>query len=122
LGAIVRTLPHTPYRALGLNFSWHLTPNDGDIAGLTRRLFFDPNRALYRQFDVENAHFGGYLSKDVAGFRLRLDIKPILVPTAAEPENRLQFGFNFHRDLGEAAAGQIEEGLQRWNETSGEAE
>jgi hypothetical protein len=122
LGAIVRTLPHTPYRALGINFSWHLTPADGNITGLTRSLFFDRNRALYRHFDVENAHFGGYLSRDFAGFRLRLDIKPILVPTTAGPENRLQFGFNFHCDLGEAGVRQIEQGLRRWNEARQETD
>ncbi len=37
LGAIIQLLPHTPYRALGLNFSWHLTPVGGDIGAATLR-------------------------------------------------------------------------------------
>ena len=38
LGTIVRTLPHTPYRALGLNFSWHLVPADGNIGRILGHL------------------------------------------------------------------------------------
>ena len=30
VGTVVRTLPHTPFRALGLNFTWHLVPDDGN--------------------------------------------------------------------------------------------
>lgn len=122
VGTIVRTLPHTPYRALGLNFSWHLKPADGNIARLTRGLFFNPDKPLYRHFDAETAHYGGYLSKDVAGFRLKLDVKPILVIAAAGPEDRVQFGFNFHCDVAEDGARQIEDRLLHWDEVRQEAE
>jgi hypothetical protein len=122
LGKIVQKLPHTPYRALGLNFIWHLTPADKSIARLTRGLFFNADRALDRHFAVENAHYGGYLSKDVGNFRLKLDIKPIQVPVGDATEGRVQFAFNFHSDLKEDAARQIEERLLHWDEVRQEAE
>jgi hypothetical protein len=122
LGAIVQLLPHTPYRALGLNFSWHLTPPGGDVGGFTRQLFSRDDQPLYQHFSEDNAHFGAYLSKDVAGFRLRLDIKPILVPVDGGQENRIQFGFNFHRDDVEGGALQVIEGLRHWDEVRQETE
>jgi hypothetical protein len=122
LGAIIELLPHTPYRALGLNFSWHLTPAGGDIGAFSRSLFTRDDQPLYQNFREGNAHFGAYLSKDVAGFRLRLDIKPIVVATEAGQENRLQFGFNFHRDIGEGGARQVVGGLHHWDEVRQETE
>jgi len=123
LGRLVRELPHTPYRALGLNFAWHLTPADGNIARLSRDMFFVPNRPLHQSFGEENAHFGGYLSKDILGFRLKLDVKPLIVSLeGGRVENRLHFGFNYHFDLQEDAARQIEERLQHWNEVRQESE
>jgi hypothetical protein len=122
LGTIVRTLPHTPYRALGLNFSWLLTPASGDVGATTRGLFFHADRPLYQHFREDNAQYGGYLSKDFAGFRLRLDIKSILFPGEGGQENRIQFVFNFHRDAGDGGAGLIEECLRQWDEVRYEAE
>jgi hypothetical protein len=122
LGAIVQLLPHTPYRALGLNFSWHLTPAGGDIGVYSRRLFSRDDQPLYQHFREVNAHFGAYLSKDFACFRLRLDIKPIVVAVEGGQENRLQFGFNFHRDIGDGGAPQIIDGLHYWDEVRQETE
>jgi hypothetical protein len=122
IGRIVRTLPHTPYRALGLNFTWHLTLEEGDIAALSRRLFFAAGRPLFRDFDAPDASFGAFLSRDLLGFRLKLDVKPVTVtpPTAAVAEQRLQFLYNFHADLpeGEEAVERIEQHLQRWGEAA----
>lgn len=122
LGAIINLLPHTPYRALGLNFSWHLTPAGGDIGVATRVLFCRDEYPLYQHFGEANAHFGAYLSKNVAGFRLRLDIKPVVVAVEGGQENRIQFGFNFHRDIADGGAIQIIEGLHRWDEVRQETE
>jgi hypothetical protein len=122
LGKIVTTLPHTPYRALGLNFSWHLTLQDGDIARATRDLFCNVDRPLYQHFNESNAHYGAYLSKDFAGFRLRLDIKPITREGEEDQESRIRFGFNFHLNIGEGGAKEIVEGLNHWNEVREETE
>lgn len=124
VGTIVRTLPHTPFRALGLNFTWHLVPDDGDVRALTRRLFYVPHRPLFQDFDVPDANFGAYLSKNIFGYRLKMDAKPIKVPTPeGPPENRLQILFNYHADLpqgGEAAA-TIEGLLGHWRQAAAES-
>jgi hypothetical protein len=123
LGGIVRALPHTPYRAIGLNVTWHLTPRDGDMSRLTRELFYRLESPLFGHFDVPGAHFGSYLSKDIHGFRLKLDVKPLLVTLIDErQESRVQFAFNFHADLGEDGATQIQQLLTRWNDINHEAE
>src|SRR5690606_15898023 len=74
LGPIIAAIPHTPYTGLGLNFSWHLVPKDGDINRLCRQLFFVPNSPIYNHFETDNPRFGAYLSKDFQDFRLKLDI------------------------------------------------
>jgi hypothetical protein len=122
VGTIVRELPHTPFRGLGLNFNWHLTAPDADMNTLTREMFSVPERPLYQQFATADARFGAYLSKDYAGFRLKLDIKPVVVPLPEAGEHRLQFAFNFHCDIGENGSAQIESQLARWNDARDEAE
>lgn len=58
LGKLVRELPHIPYRAVGLNFNWHLTPAGEDIPTLTRRLFVIPGNPVFDRFRDGAAHFG----------------------------------------------------------------
>ncbi len=113
LGKIVRALPHTPYAAMGLNFIWH--EDSGNIAELTRTLFYNGEKALFMEFDTADAKFGSYLSKDWQGLRLKLDIRPVLLDTGAEKRERLQLTFNFHLDLlGENAADKIAQTLGLW--------
>ena len=121
VGAMVQALPHTPYTAVGLNFFWHLRPEDSDVPALTRELFHVPKKPLFRQFESEGSRFGGYFSKDILGCRLKLDIKPIFLPPEEEGENNevLQFAFNFHLDVpqeGDDAVRCIERQLGHWNE------
>jgi hypothetical protein len=121
IGRVIETLPHTPYRALGLNFTWHLSPEGGDVAALSRRLFFVPERLLFRDFDVPDASFGSYLSRDLLGFRLKVDVKPVAVtPLGSVPEQRLQLLYNFHADLpeGEQAVARLQDHLHRWGEAA----
>jgi hypothetical protein len=122
VGAIVRKLPHTPYRAVGLNFAWHAVPAGGNTATFTRRLFFRPESAIYRAFDVPDAQFGAYLSKDALGFRLKFEVKPVTVPMDGSLESRVHSAFNFNADLGENAAESVERYLLCWNDVKREAE
>ncbi len=102
LGKIVRALPHTPFVAVGLNFSWQVyDEDDASNAVLGRKLFFRDDGPLYKFFDVNDAHFGSYMSRNILGCRLKLDIKPVTVPCPGGVTNRLNFGFNFHLDLTE---------------------
>lgn len=121
IGRIVEMLPHTPYRALGLNFTWHLTPEGGDVTALSRRLFYIAGRPLFRDFDAPDASFGAYLSRDLLGFRLKLDIKPMTVPPSTSgPAQRLQLLYNFHADLSEVGepVARLQQHLRRWEEAA----
>lgn len=121
IGRIAEMLPHTPYRALGLNFTWHLTPERCDVATLSRRLFFTAGRPLFRDFDAPDASFGAYLSRDLLGFRLKLDVKPVTVPPSTiAAAQRLQLLYNFHTDFseGEEAVAKLQQHLRRWGEAA----
>jgi len=96
LGALVNKLPHIPYRAVGLNFNWHLIVDQEDVPAFTRKLFAGRDDGLYERFRDSNARFGAYFSKDFAAFRMKVDIKPTSVDVDGEQEDRIQFGFNFH--------------------------
>jgi hypothetical protein len=123
LGTIVQQLPHTPFKGLGLNFNWHLEPRERDVPGFTRLLFYREDQPLFQNFAVPGSQFGAYLSKDFHGFRLKLDIKPLILQRPGEePETRVQFAFNFHLDLRENAAAEIVAHLEMWNEARREAE
>jgi hypothetical protein len=124
VGRIVERLPHTPYLAVGLNFVWHMRDERAGIEQLSRELFFKNDSELYRRFDAEDAKFGAYLSRNFGGCRQKLDIKPIsLDESGLEEMQRLQFAFNFHRDLtnAEEPVRCIEEMLGRWNEARAES-
>lgn len=118
LGKIVQALPHTPFVAAGLNFSWQVYDEDNvSSAALGRKLFFRDDSPLYKFFDVDDARFGSYMSRDIVGCRLKLDIKPITVPCPEGTSNRLLFGFNFHLQLTEDdKAESILNLFQKWDE------
>lgn len=116
LGKIIETLPHVPYKALGLNFSWLFRPSDGNSARVTREMFFVQDRPLFRIFSGQDAQFGGYLSKDHGEFRLKLNVTPSSLQQEAGEEHCVRFAFNFHRDLEEDASADILRCLARWDE------
>lgn len=121
VGRIVRTIPHTPYKAIGLNFVWHVWSDDGDMHQLSRSLFFASNSSLLSDFaDAKDVMFGGYASRDFGECRLRLDMKPIFNQVNGEPEGRMQFSFNFqvdHLDSPDVEAVSVmERHLQSWCE------
>ncbi|MFO0847201.1 MAG: hypothetical protein U0871_01395 [Gemmataceae bacterium] len=126
VGRLVETLPHTPFRAIGLNFTWHAKPEDDDgVRRLARRLFFREESPLYREFSSSDCQYGAYLSKDTLGFRLKLDIRPITSHLRdGVTEQFLQMLFNYHADIGpgEDAVARIGELLGRWQDASNEAQ
>ncbi len=117
VGTIARKLPHTPFRGIGLNFTWHLNPEERDVASLSRELFFIPDGPLHQEFTDKNSRYGAYMSKDAFGGRLKLDVKPTTLEREGQEEERIVFAFNFHRDLEDEKdpVGSIEQMLQQWN-------
>lgn len=117
LGKIIKELPHTPFIAAGLNFSWHVYQKDAPTGVLDRTLFFRDDSPLYQAFNTEDARFGSYMSKDVIGCRLKLDIKPVIINLQGITTERLQFAFNFHLQLTEDnKVDDILYLLSKWNE------
>lgn len=126
LGRIVEKLPETPYRAVGFNFEWRLSVEDGQIEAASRKLFFSPSDLVHQTFDFDDARFGTYASKDSLGFRLKLTVAPSYEPTVAgNVRDVIAMRFNYHLGFGEAAADSvslIRQQLSRWNEARSEAE
>jgi hypothetical protein len=95
------------------------------IEQLSRELFFKGDSDVYRRFDTEDAKFGAYLSREILGCRLKLDIKPISLDESGRDDmQRLQFAFNFHCDLAGLAVEpvpRIQEMLARWDDARAES-
>jgi hypothetical protein len=105
VGTIIRNIPHTPYRAIGTNFHWLVAPDPPtDFIEFMHKLFVKHGIPIYDQFLESDARFGAYLSKDIFGARLRLDIKPVK-PASSEKFEKvsesLQLIFNYQLDLAE---------------------
>lgn len=118
VGTIISKLPHTPYRAIGLNFFWHLTPDLESVRERSRKLFYRPDCQLFQNFDTSDANFGAYLSRDIFDCRLRLDVKPVIMAFHDTKHEHLLFNFNFQKDLTDKdeAVDVIQSMLKRWDE------
>jgi hypothetical protein len=120
LGRFINLLPHTPYTGLGLNFIWH-SRSPGPIEEVSRRLFFWRDSSLARFFDVADAKFGAYYSKNTMGFRLKVSAMPVTLKTPGrQSEDILQLGFNYHLDSRQAET--IRDALGRWNQAKHDSE
>lgn len=106
---MLQELPHTPYESIGMNFIWHI---DGGDPATSRRVFGKEDGPLASEFNLPDAKFGAYLSRDMpggSGVRLRATI----LPARANGEQIFQAKFNFDRSIsGEVAA--IEPVLTYW--------
>jgi len=117
VGPIVELLPHTPYTAAGVNFVWHVRPEDRTVYQFERELFPNQNGPFIRHFQDPDSHFGGYFSRNILDCRLKLDARPVDVPRDDEqPEVFLQLAFNYHRDLSENAVADIHSHLNNWEQ------
>lgn len=114
---IVEELPHTPYTAAGINFVWFVVPEE-TLAVVTRRLFPNARSIFGDVFDVPDACFGYFASKDLDGVRLRADVKPVIVEEDKQRREVIQCVLNFHMDLAgqDAAPQKISELCGRWRE------
>ncbi|HHJ17600.1 MAG TPA: hypothetical protein ENJ80_12965 [Gammaproteobacteria bacterium] len=100
IGGIASKLPHTPYTAMGLNFEYRIGHKDPKyLAATYRDVFLCKNNPLVTEFSSEDTMTGLYVSKDMFGARLKLDIKPII----ADGNNMLQLVFNTHLELSDTS-------------------
>jgi hypothetical protein len=99
--AVAQRLPHTPYKAIGVNFAYSVTLAAPDqFPSFNRELFLPSESALAEFFSGEDARFGGYFSSDFLGARLKLDVKPLKKADDSLHQESLLFAFNFHSELG----------------------
>jgi hypothetical protein len=119
LGRLVGLLPHTPYRAIGLNFNFQFSPANGDIEAFGKTRFFVRESPLHGLFADQGSRFGSYLSKTFHNGRLKLDIKPAKITTADAQYEVMQFAFNFNLELPkEDKVTTLKDFLNRWNEAA----
>ena len=124
ISMLVQKLPHTPYIAIGANFLWFVAPDEpADPVEFMRKLFMRPEIPLYNRFSSEDARFGAYMSRNVFGVRLQLDIKPHREEKSGSVEEYLRFNFNYHLDLAHGdQVTQILGFLDNWSKMKQEAD
>lgn len=114
---IVKKLPHTPYQAVGFNFSWVLFPtNADDFERLSKTILVSTDNPISKHFTNKGSRFGAYMSADVSIGRLRLEIKPTTGPSSSGNQECLHLAYNFTRDLKEDGRElQVLEFFDQWN-------
>lgn len=121
---IVDSLPETPFVAIGINFDSIIAPKKMRSKELERKLFLSEKLPFAAEFKAPDCHFGGYMSKDQFGGRLKLEIRPVVVlEDGGVPSDRLLLKFNFHRDVDSAnRVGTIKTHIGRFEEALGQAD
>lgn len=122
--SIVETLPHVPYKAIGINFDYFIPLVDNFNNDNSRKLYYNKNNNIYDEFNNHSARFGAYLSTDFNNCRLKVDIKPIKAVSAdKELREYLHHSFNFHKDYSDQQSVKgICDMLDLWNEFFTKAE
>ena len=127
VGGVVKTLPQTPYTAIGLNFNYLVAPEGDDIFGSWNRKFFASALSAEIQSPEEtNARFGSYVSFDALGTRLKINISPVKAPPNVENLSKswqagqelMRVHLNFHSDVvdGESPAESVLGQIGKWPE------
>ncbi len=117
IGNIAEALPHTPYKAIGINFHWILELSDqSKLPKVTQEMFLSEENPLRNIFDTEDTIVGVYLSKDELEMRLKLNVKPIKGSGINVGKEALQFNFNFDKSINnpERATGIVLETIDKW--------
>lgn len=87
----IQTLPHVPYRAVGLNFTWLATVERPEEA---EQHFFPESDTLRSAFSEGEVKTGTFLYNIVQGYRLRLLVEPRL-----RSSGEFALDFNYHFDV-----------------------
>jgi hypothetical protein len=99
---IIKASGVSKFQSLGINFDWTLEFNSGEELQRKAKEYFYNEKAIMMSsiFNTSDTHYGFYVSKDVLGGRLKLDVKPINSITyplkGTFPINALHNKFNFH--------------------------
>jgi len=97
----LQILPHIPYSAIGLNFTWTaLAERRGEGFDLTEHLFLSEDGRAWQKRLFGEVRVGSMLYNFTKTYRLRLLIEPQLTQ-----DGNLTLDFNYHFDLGEPGKG-----------------
>lgn len=121
---IIERISGIQMKAVGLNFIWKIFKDNIDVPQFSKELFYITNSNLHQAFNVKDARFGTYLSKDFFQSRLKLDIKPVKSEETGEPIEFILAAFNFHKDLAidnAISTAQLLEQLNNWSLYSNES-
>jgi len=127
LGGIVKTLPHTPYKGLGINFNYFVSPEaEETFSSWNRNLLASTLSNKIQSPKDKNARFGSYVSFDVIGTRLKIDIKPVkasknivkIYKSWHAGQDLLRVNLNFHSDVinADSPSDFILDKLGKWTE------
>jgi hypothetical protein len=127
VGGTVKTLPHTPYTAMGLNFTYIIAPEAEDaFDAWNRNLFASPLSNKILSSKETNARFGSYISFNVLETRLKIDIKPVKAVGNLETlckswhtgQDLVRVNFNFHIDVlnTDSPVDSVLKNLGKWTE------
>ena len=90
----IQTLPHVPYKSVGLNFTWLATVERPEEE---EQQFFPASERLRNAFPEGEVKVGTFLYNIVQGYRLRLLVEPRL-----QTKRDLGLDFNYHFDVSSA--------------------
>jgi len=113
---VVRLLPHTPIKALGVNFVYRVEVAREVLPSVCRRFFLSEACPLSDDFKEEHALVGAFFSRPFDSGRLRLDVRPL--EEKAGEKGVIQMSFNFHWGLRlldqQALVKRVTEALDGW--------
>ena len=106
IGGVVKTLPHTPYSGIGLNFDCLVAPEDEGTFNIWNRELFVSKFADKIQTE-EDARFGTYFSFNTLEARLKISIKPTkgknkiseIHESWHDGQEIMKLNFNFHYEV-----------------------
>ena len=90
----IQTLPHVPYKAVGLNFTWLATAERPEEE---EQQFFPGSERLRNAFPEGEVKTGTFLYNIIQGYRLRLLVEP-----RWQTKGDLGLDFNYHFDASSA--------------------
>ncbi len=100
ISTCVQSLPHVPYRAVGLNFAWIATADEpGEGFRLMERLFLSKAEQVRSAFPEGELRLGAHLYNVTQEYRLRVLVQPKL-----ETDGNLGLDFNYHFDTSSSDA------------------
>lgn len=103
----VTLFPNLSYRAFGVNFSWRLTPREGESVPQVSLSIGSVN-GLASVFPDHELSYGGIIYATKEPYRLRLMIQP-------EEGTSLTYLFNYHHDISQLGTEQIVEQMDTVN-------